>query len=166
MKHSRRGARMERHHRRNRSGGGLGLVSMMDIFTILVFFLLVNSTEVEVLPSAKSVKLPDSTAEQMPRETVVVTVNNLDVLVQGRRVASIAEIERSGADLIPALKAELDHQAARSGVKTGRELTIMGDKEIPYHLLKRIMLSCAAADYETISLAVMRKEGSAEGSKG
>lgn len=154
---------MERHHRRNRGGGGLSLVSMMDIFTILVFFLLVNSTEVEVLPSAKSVKLPESTAEQMPKETVVVTVNNQDVLVQGRRVASIAEIERAGSDLIPALKAELEHQAARngagSGTGTGRELTIMGDKEIPYRLLKRIMLSCAAADYESISLAVMRKEG-------
>lgn len=150
---------MERHHRRNRGGGGLSLVSMMDIFTILVFFLLVNSTEVEVLPSAKSVKLPESTAEQMPKETVVVTVNNQDVLVQGRRVASIADIERAGSDLIPALKAELEHQAARNGVKTGRELTIMGDKEIPYRLLKRIMLSCAAADYESISLAVMRKEG-------
>jgi biopolymer transport protein ExbD len=160
MAQSRRAQRMERHHRRNRGGGALSLVSMMDIFTILVFFLLVNSTDVEVLPSAKNIKLPESTAELAPHETIVVTVSARDVLVQGRRVASIADIERSGSDLIPALKAELDHQATRAGAKTKRELTVMGDKEIPYRLLKRIMLTGAAADYETISLAVLRKEGS------
>jgi biopolymer transport protein ExbD len=159
MAQSRRAQRMDRHHRRNRGGGTISLVSMMDIFTILVFFLLVNSTDVEVLPSAKNIKLPESTAELAPHETIVITVSDRDLLVQGRRVASLADIERSGGDLIPPLKSELDHQAARSGAKAKRELTIMGDKQIPYRLLKRIMLTGAAADYETISLAVLRKEG-------
>ena len=63
-----RAARMSRHHKRRKQGAGLNLVSMMDIFTILVFFLLVNSSEVEVLPNTDSVQLPESIAETNPRE--------------------------------------------------------------------------------------------------
>ena len=67
MKFMGRAARMERHHKRHKGGAGINLVSMMDIFTILVFFLLVNSSEVEVLPNAKEFVLPDSTYCQSSR---------------------------------------------------------------------------------------------------
>lgn len=33
----------------------------------------------------------------------------------------------------------------------------MGDKEIPYRLLKKIMVTCVRAKYDNISLAVMKK---------
>jgi len=36
-------------------------------------------------------------------------------------------------------------------------VTIMGDKEIPYSLLKKVMATCTSADYGKISLAVMQK---------
>ena len=75
MQMSRRALRMERHHKRmKRSGSGLNLVSMMDIFTILVFFLLVSSGETEVLPNPKDIQLPESMALERARETVVVMV--------------------------------------------------------------------------------------------
>ena len=75
MQMSRRALRMERHHKRTkRSGSGLNLVSMMDIFTILVFFLLVSSGETEVLPNPKDIQLPESAALERARETVVVMV--------------------------------------------------------------------------------------------
>ena len=64
MQMSRRALRMERHHKRHRSRGGLNLVSLMDIFTILVFFLLVNSSEVQTLPNAKDLELPESIADR------------------------------------------------------------------------------------------------------
>ena len=63
MKFAGRAARMDRHHKRHKRSTALNLVSLMDIFTILVFFLLVNSSDVEVLPSAKDVQLPESIAE-------------------------------------------------------------------------------------------------------
>ena len=53
MVRSGRAKRMEKHHKRNKSTAALNLVSLMDIFTILVFFLLVNSSDVETLPSTK-----------------------------------------------------------------------------------------------------------------
>jgi biopolymer transport protein ExbD len=162
MKMSRRAIRMERHHKRSRAGVGLNLVSMMDIFTILVFFLLVQSSDVEVLPSAKAVRLPESIAEKSPKQTVVVTVNDQDILVQGKKVASVPDIINVDGDTIDALKTELEYQARRAPLaagKTQRDITILGDKEIPYRLLKKIMITCVRSSYENISLAVLKKEG-------
>jgi biopolymer transport protein TolR len=164
MKMSRRALRMQRHHKRTRSQASLGLVSLMDIFTILVFFLLVHSSDGEALPSAKAIKLPESIAEKSPKPTVVVTVNGQDILVQGMKVASVPEVLGDGSDVIEPLRAELDHQAQRvrahgpTPSKSGHEVTIMGDKEIPYRLLRKIMVTCVRASYENISLAVLKKE--------
>ncbi len=164
MKMSRRAIRMERHHKRSKMMASLNMVSLMDIFTILVFFLLVNSSDVETLPSIKSVKLPESVAEKVPKQTLVVVVDGEDILVQGRKIASVAAAMDASSDVIQALKTELDYQAARtlpvaSANPAGapREITIMGDKEIPYRLLKKIMLTCVSARFENISLAVVRK---------
>jgi biopolymer transport protein TolR len=158
-----RAARMQRHHKRHKRGAGLNLVSLMDIFTILVFFLLVNSSEVEVLPSSRDLRLPESIAEARARETVVVLVTEDAVLVQGRPVARVADIAASDTMIVPELKAALEEQTqrtlrqeAREDVAS-REVTIMGDKEIPYRLLKKIMATCTEADYGRVSLAVLQK---------
>jgi len=163
MKFMGRAARMERHHKRHK-GGAINLVSMMDIFTILVFFLLVNSSDVEVLPNAKDIVLPDSTAEEKPRESVVVLLTDTQVLVQGKPVAELAAVNASDAVIIPGLKAALEDQAGRAIIAAEgddaiaeREVTIMGDREIPYSLLKKVMATCTAADYGRLSLAVLQK---------
>ncbi|MGD8808477.1 MAG: biopolymer transporter ExbD [Gammaproteobacteria bacterium] len=158
-----RADRMAAHHKRHKRNPGLNLVSLMDIFTILVFFLLVNSSEVEVLPNAKDVQLPESIAEARARETVVVLVTDEQLLVQGQVVANVADVMASSELVIPSLKAALENQTARvlrdaqSASEQTREVTIMGDKEIPYRLLKRVMATCTDADYTQLSLAVMQK---------
>lgn len=158
-----RAARMQRHHKRHKKGVALNLVSLMDIFTILVFFLLVNSSEVEVLPNAKDLKLPESIAEERARETVVVMVTNDKLLVQGRPVAGIADVMARDGVVIDELKAALMEQTdrvLRQEAKEdilNREVTIMGDKEIPYSLLKKVMATCTEADYGQLSLAVLQK---------
>ena len=163
MRYMGRAARMERHHKRHKGRSAINLVSMMDIFTILVFFLLVNSSEVEVLPNAKDVRLPDSIAEEKARESVVVLVTERDLLVQGRVVAHVADVMAQKAVVIPQLKAALEEQTQhtlRQEAKddiAGREVTIMGDREIPYRLLKKVMATCTAADYGQLSLAVLQK---------
>ena len=167
MRYRGRAARMERHHKRHKGGAAINLVSMMDIFTILVFFLLVNSSEVEVLPNAKDVQLPESIAEEKARESVVVLVTDTQVLVQGRVVGSIPDIIASDAVLIPELQAALEEQTQRTLREdrkqdvAGREVTIMGDREIPYSLLKKVMATCTAADYGQLSLAVLQKASDA-----
>jgi biopolymer transport protein ExbD len=159
-----RAARMERHHKRHKGGAAINLVSMMDIFTILVFFLLVNSSEVEVLPNAKDIVLPNSTAEEKARESVIVLLTDTQVLVQGRPVAELSAVNASDVLIIPELKAALEDQAGRAilaaegdAAVADREVTIMGDREIPYSLLKKVMATCTAADYGRLSLAVLQK---------
>jgi len=153
---------MQRHHGRKR-GAALNLVSLMDIFTILVFFLLVNSSDVQNIPSTKDVQLPQSTAEQKPKETLIIVVSESDLLVQGREVASVDEVLASGENVIAPLKKELEYQAGRSNLPTEqearREITILGDKHIPYRLLKKIMITCNSVNYNDISLAVSKKGG-------
>jgi biopolymer transport protein TolR len=171
MKFMGRAARMERHHKRHKAGSAINLVSMMDIFTILVFFLLVNSSDVEVLPNAKDIVLPDSTAEVKARESVVVLLTDTQVLVQGRPVAEISAVNASNAAIIPELKAALEEQTGRTILAVAdeeaaiaeREVTIMGDREIPYSLLKKIMATCTAAEYGRLSLAVLQKADNTAG---
>ncbi len=168
MKYMGRAARMDRHHSRHKKGAALQLVSLMDIFTILVFFLLVNSSDVEVLPNAKDVQLPESTAEAKARESVVVLVTEDALLVQGRPVAKIADVMTLKGLIIPELKAALESQTDRTlrqdakDDAENREVTIMGDKEIPYALLKKVMATCTDADYGRLSLAVLQKTSDAQ----
>jgi biopolymer transport protein TolR len=163
MAKSARAKRMEKHHRRHKGAGALNLVSLMDIFTILVFFLLVNSSDVQTLPNAKDLKLPESIAEKKPEENVVVLVGKTDILVQGKPVAKIADVMAIQGNDIPALREALlsqNDRVLRREAKddiAGREVTIMGDKDISYRLLKKIMATCTASDYGQISLAVMQK---------
>ncbi|TQV77081.1 biopolymer transporter ExbD [Aliikangiella marina] len=160
MKKSYRSVRMERHHKRFGTGG-LNLVSLMDIFTILVFFLLVNSSNVQQLPSSKAVKLPESTAQQLPKETVIVLVNNDQILVQGRVIANVNRVLASEENVIPELLQEMAIQARNSwqqvSEEEGLDVTVMGDKQIPYKLLRKILATLSEANYTNISMAVMKR---------
>jgi biopolymer transport protein TolR len=163
MEMSQRAKRMQRRNEKGKRTVTLNLVSLMDIFTILVFFLLVNSAQVEVLPNAKDLKLPQSIAEQKARENVVIMVTGDQILVQGRVVASVADVMAQDNLVIPGLKGALESQTDRVLRRQAvadiadREVTIMGDKALPYRLLKRVMATCTAADYGQISLAVMQR---------
>jgi biopolymer transport protein ExbD len=128
-----------------------------------VFFLLVNSSDVEVLPNAKDVQLPESIAEEKAKESVVILIGDQDILLQGAVVARVADVMRLQGNEIPALKQALLAQNSRSLRRetrddiANREVTIMGDKDIPYRLLKKVMATCSASDYGRISLAVLQK---------
>ena len=165
MRESARTKRMERHHKRNKQKAGLNMVSLMDIFTILVFFLLVSATESESLPSMKDIKLPESTAEQKPKENIVILVSNNNIVVQGKNIVATKRVLNSRSSVIPELARALNDITREKARRTDekkikkRGVTIMGDKKIPYELLKKIMLTCAGTDCTNISLAVVHKTG-------
>ena len=148
---------------RNQSMVDMNLVSLIDVFTILIFFLLSNTGGVETLPSPKAVKLPESISEKLPTETVVVVVNNSEILVDGRKVATVADVMGEAGDLIAPLKAELDLlQTNRQVIRKeneaqSKQLTIMGDKDIPYRLLRKIMFTGARANFSDVSFAVRQR---------
>ncbi len=141
--------------------GALNLVSLMDIFTILVFFLMVNSSEVEVLQTSSKIQLPDSTSEQRPENQLVISISQDDLVLQGRPVARVDELRDPGVSVIDGLRTELEYQATRKGEipEGGFEITIMGDRELPYWLLKKVMLTCQTTEFARISLAVNKLQG-------
>jgi len=147
---------------RNQTMVDMNLVSLIDVFTILIFFLLSNSGGVEILPSPKAVQLPESISEKAPRENLIVVVSGSEILVDGRKVANVADVLAMEGDLIAPLKAELDLQANRQVIRKeneaqSKQLTIMGDKDIPYRLLRKIMVTSARANYSDVSFAVRQR---------
>lgn len=161
MKMSKRALRMQKHQARHKDGG-LNLVSLMDVFTILVFFLLVSSSTVQQLPSTKDITLPTSTAQKIPDETLVIIVTNKDILVEGRKVAATTQILAAQDDTIRELADELKFQSQKSTIKTpdrskGLAVTIMGDEKISYELLRKILATCRQANYTRIAFAANQK---------
>lgn len=161
MKTSAKAKRIQRHQRRGKQQGKLNLVSLMDIFTILVFFLMVNSSsDVQVLNQDNAIKLPVSNADQMPKNAIALAVTDDDILVGGRSILKVSQMNDFSGDVEPLLKAELDYQAARSSSPVsaeGRPIIILADQSLPYELLKKIMATCVDSGYASISLAVNKQ---------
>ncbi len=143
-----------------RKAVSLNMVSLMDVFTILVFFLLVNSSTSQVAQPPKDMQLPTSYVQTPPAETIVVTVTQDAVLVQGKPVYSLADLE-SDDDIITPLKSYLLASGMRktdiSDSNNVNALTVLADESVPYAILKKVMSSCAASGYGRISLAVMNQ---------
>jgi biopolymer transport protein ExbD len=145
---ARRAARKDRH----KQSLDMNLVALIDIFTILLFFLLSSATELETLVIPRAVALPESTADVTPKPTVVVLVNASEIVVDGRTVARTADVMATEADLIEPLQAQLALLKARPDA--GTTVTIMGDKDIPYRLLRKVMSTCAQAEFTDVAFAV------------
>lgn len=159
MTSSRRAKRMERNHKRNKQSA-LNLVSLMDIFTILVFFLLVSSSNVQQLPNSKDISLPTSVAEKAPKETLIIAITQDSIIVQGIKVSNISDAINSSENLIPSLEQELKFQSSKTAINTlakGRSVTIMGDESIPYQLLRKILATCRQTNYTHIAFAAVQK---------
>ena len=112
--------RMAQNHKRFMKPAKLHLVSLMDIFTILVFFLLLNSGDNEMLKNTKQVKLPDSVAQKRPESTITVTVTTTDIIVEGRPVATMDDVINSNG-VIPGLQNELKYLASKRTELTEEE---------------------------------------------
>jgi biopolymer transport protein ExbD len=163
MSMSNRARRMLQHQIRNKADAELNLIPMIDILSVMVSFLLVYSTEVEVVQNTKSIDIPQSISQQRPRETVVVMLTKDDLFVQGERIASIAEVRASADAIIAPLRAALKRptlvgQAMTEKDIAEREITVMADKQIPYEVLKKVMSTCTDADYGRLSFALVEKE--------
>jgi biopolymer transport protein ExbD len=166
VKDSRRLQRLARYRPKLQT---IPLTSLMDVFTILVFFLLVNSGTSELLQVPRQMVLPESVVEVKPRETVVIYVNQDEVIVQGEPVVRIADIVASGGgDIVPIMTRLAELQDRVIGVRTqtilqSKEVTILADKTIPFSIVKQVMSTCTAQGYERISLAVVQKETTTRG---
>ncbi|HTV77437.1 MAG TPA: biopolymer transporter ExbD [Steroidobacteraceae bacterium] len=160
---SNRARRMAVHHQRHRAGFELNLIPLIDILSVMVSFLLVYSTEVEVIQNSKGIEIPQSISETAPNHSVVVMITKTDLFVQGEFIESVRDVQADPAATVARLDAALKRpllvgRDISEASLAAREITIMADKSLPYEVLKKVMATCTDADYGKISLAVLQKE--------
>ena len=141
----------------------MNLTSLMDVFTILVFFLLVNSATTEVLETPKQITLPASVVEEKPRETVVIFISPDEVTVQGEAVVATQAIQEFAGQDIPPIASRLSELSqsviglSTQAIAQSQEVTILADRTVPFTVIKRVMSTCTSEGYSQISLAVLQK---------
>lgn len=136
----------------------LNLVALMDVFTILVFFFLVHSGDGAPEGHNKLVRLPESVASLEPRDTPIVMITRDTILLQGEPVVAIDAAMHASRGEIEALRTALQAQLVPDeAADADREVTIMGDRSIPFELLNRVMQTCTGAGYGSISLSVLQR---------
>jgi biopolymer transport protein ExbD len=156
----------DRRRKRHHGASHFALVPFIDMMTILVVFLLAHTAEVDILPNTKNIPIPESLSDHKPNATVVVMVTKDSVYVDGKLIGSVDEMTAAGPVFEPLKAALLAQRAAASGNAPDtdiakREVTIMGDKNLPYSLLKKIMFTCSDAEYGKVSFAVVEREQAA-----
>jgi len=159
--------RIKRHRQRKHGASHFALIPFIDMMTILVVFLLAHTAEVDILPNTKSIAIPQSISERKPNGSVVVMITKDSLYVDGQLVSSMGDVAASQTPVIAPLKAALMAQnnlilngTQRTDISK-REVTIMGDKNTPYSVLKKIMFTCSEAEYGKVSLAVVERERAA-----
>lgn len=171
MLKSRRARRIERRNKRLSHGEKLTLISMVDILTALLTFLLANSVALHNPPKPGNLELPQSTASQQPDAIHRVTITRDAIMVHEHAVISIDQALAGEKDTIPALTAALQQSAPAASAQTASAndndqptqphsrgtMTIIADKRLPYKLIRKVMLTCTQANYPQISLVVMQK---------
>ncbi|MDX8386708.1 MAG: biopolymer transporter ExbD [Gallionella sp.] len=162
MKSSRRLKRMDR---RDVTAPTVTLTSLMDIFIVIVIYLLMNQAlGVDIVAPPKVIKLPESVVEKTPRQTVVMTVSSKVIIVQGEQLATVAEVIASDKDYIENIGQRMVEiresyiGISDEAIANSVEVTIMADKSVPFKVLKRMMSTSGSAGYNKISLAVNSKE--------
>ncbi|MFL6646630.1 MAG: ExbD/TolR family protein [Sulfurifustaceae bacterium] len=163
MKTTRRMKRMGRARRRDNKVATLSLVALMDMFTNLVFFLLVSQGATEIKEPRKEITLPDSYVEQKTRPSVVIMVSEKAVMVEGEALATVDQFLETKEDTVPAVRDRLTQIKGKviglneQTKAQSDEVTILAHKTIPFKVLKKLMSTCASAGYSKISLAVNQK---------
>ncbi len=160
-------ARRDRHRKRHHGASHFALIPFIDMMTILVVFLLAHTADVDILPNTKSIAIPQSLSDRKPSAAVVVMVTKDSIFVDGKPVGSVAAIVADPEPVFEPLKAALMAQntsllnGAQQADIAKREVTIMGDKDTPYSVMKKIMITCSQAEYGKVSFAVVERERAA-----
>ncbi len=157
MKKSSRARRMARHHGKHKAVATLNLTSLMDIFTILLIFLLVNNNNAAKLPDNQDIQLPESIAQELPTEVLTIQVSPVDIIVEGQKIADTETVRNQEERTVAALVEELNFRASQGlaiSPDEDREIMILADRSVPYSVIKTLMRSCLETPYTQVAFAV------------
>ncbi|MEQ3723991.1 biopolymer transporter ExbD [Alcanivorax sp.] len=159
MKKSSRARRMARHHGKHKAVATLNLTSLMDIFTILLIFLLVNNNNAAKLPDNQDIQLPESIAQELPTEVLTIQVSPMDIIVEGQKIADTESVRNQEERTVASLVEELNFRASQGlaiSPDEDREIMILADRSVPYSVIKKLMRSCMETPYTQVAFAVLK----------
>jgi len=157
---------------KSRKEGELNITSMMDMFTIILVFLLKSySAEGSILTNADNLVLPNSVSKEKPKEVnLQMSVTHDMIVLDNEAIVPTEEIRKISSEnpkpLITKLKEELDIHMLKEEelVKTGAlqqvdgNIVIQVDKNMEFDVLHKIMYTCGDAGYVNMKFAVMQRE--------
>ncbi|HUI92588.1 MAG TPA: biopolymer transporter ExbD [Chitinivibrionales bacterium] len=157
-----------KHRKRSEGTVKLNITSMIDMFTLMVVFLLKNySAQGQLVTPANNLMLPSSSIEKNAAEALSVKVSQTNIMVENTIVidekgyqAVLAQKDFLIEPLYNVLKKYCDEAKKSSEMfKTefSGKISIQGDVAIPYNMLTRIMYTCGQAGYPVMNLVVYRK---------
>ncbi|MBX5484788.1 MAG: biopolymer transporter ExbD [Myxococcaceae bacterium] len=167
---------MARKKRREREMEGeireLNITAMMDMMTIILVFLIKSfSASTVAMTASEDIHPPVSTTRATPKDTIVVTVTPKSILVGDKHVVSLVNgqipaDQVQGSLIVPvdqALKKEVDklkYIAARNpDAPFTHELSVIGDRKIPYQLLLSVLYTAGQNELENYRFVVIQDEG-------
>jgi len=157
-----RAKRLLRRNARRPGVVSLNLVPMIDVFMVLVFFLLVTTNSIDNMRSPRELTLPASLSLDQPNDAPIIMVTRQAVLIQGVQVMTLDEAVAApvGKPLEP-LRAELYKVTLMSvqgtdtaGATTRGEVNVMADRDIPYDVLKKVLATCGEMKFARIAISV------------
>ena len=156
MKSSHKIRRIERQYLQGSRTVPINIVSMIDIFAILVFYLLVSIAAVEMRPNPDNLQLPKSTSSDRPREATQLMVTQKEIMLNNVFVMNTADALAANVDVLPELENQLEQKVellpdARTNQMTRGDINILADKQIPYSLLKKVMTTSGKARFSRTS---------------
>jgi biopolymer transport protein ExbD len=149
----------------------LNITAMMDMMTIILVFLIKSYAVSNVTVTAsEDLKPPASTTRLTPKDTIAITVTRKAILVGDKVKARLEHGEvdprdLSGRTVVPVLEA-LNHEVEKQKKIAARtpqapfthELSVIGDKRIPYDLLLTVLYTAGQAELENYRFIVLQKE--------
>jgi biopolymer transport protein ExbD len=171
---------LARKKRKEREAAGeiheLNITAMMDMMTIILVFLLKSyAASSIVLSQSGDIKPPISSTRAVPKDTVAVTITPKDILVGDRVVVNLENGQiparlldgRLVKPLDAAFRREVDKLkliASRNpAAPFSRELSVIGDRRIPYDLLLTVLYTAGQAELENYRFVVLQKGEPGEG---
>lgn len=143
------------------------LTSMVDMFTLILVFLLISySAGGQLMYMVRDVLMPESTSQDQLELTVEVAVARDKVYVDGVMVMdSLKEWYSEKNLLMPALYEHLKLRAEKLKKMEGKvplfhfagKATVQADRELPFYVLKKVLYTVDRADFPNMSLAVFQK---------
>jgi len=153
----------------------LNITALLDMFTMLLIFLLINfssATSVNMKTSG-FITFPKSVSDKKPIDVLTIVADKYNIIVDGKIVAkhnngavSSNEMDDTGFEIVPLYEALVKYSdrtkfiaEKNKTVKSEGKVILQMDKDLPFSLLRQIMYTAGQAEYNEFKFVALQKSG-------